>query len=172
MTILRRVPTLTLRHSRMMLSHLLDMNLGFFARGENWSGGWFPNYKIKERRELMWLQGRSRWASSFSPSSLLQEETQEGKNKKRRSRVRFPPDPSSGLSVVSWSSCWRPQRTPCSPLGLDLQRSSLPPPPGLRRAPARSGRSQRAEGRRCPVCWRCPCWRCQPPPRHRWTGRL
>lgn len=38
-TILRRVPTLTLRHSSMMLSHLLDMNLGFFVLGENCSGG-------------------------------------------------------------------------------------------------------------------------------------
>lgn len=50
-TILRTVPTLTLRHSRMMLSHLLDMNLGFFVLGENCSGGWFPNWEHKNKHK-------------------------------------------------------------------------------------------------------------------------
>lgn len=82
-TILRRVPTLTLRHSSMMLSHLLGVILGFFVLGEHGSGGWFPNWnrvnnddeltnrrRAHEAPHLMFLQ----WGSAdshliFHPSS-------------------------------------------------------------------------------------------------------
>ena len=151
-TILRRVPTLTLRQSSMMLSHLLGVNLGFFVLGENCSGGWFPNYNLREKKNML---------VSFVPFSPSSSDP-----------VGWvSPGLSSGLSLVSWSSCWRPQRIPCSAPPA-LRRPSPQPPPGLQTAPARSEQSLRVEGRRCPACWRFPCWRCRPPPRHHWTGQL
>lgn len=55
-TILRRLPILMLRHSRMMLSHLLGVTLGFFALGGSCSGSWFPNCKATKTRSYFLLR--------------------------------------------------------------------------------------------------------------------
>lgn len=44
-TILRSVPTLTLRHSRMMLAQVAGWILAFLVLEGHGSAGWFPNWE-------------------------------------------------------------------------------------------------------------------------------
>lgn len=70
-TILRRVPTLTLRHSRIILSHLLGATLGFFALGENGSEAFLPNCMTERRvKTLVVCSSVYTVMLHYQPSSL------------------------------------------------------------------------------------------------------